>query len=89
MLTMDEQLAESQLFVRCYRADRDKAEAEVDRLEATNADLVEALKKVSASLDAVRYSGALIASGAWQISVEQRLDKAVAVVAKAEAKPCE
>ena len=43
-MTIEEQLADSQKWVKYYRKDRDTAEAEVDRLEAINADLLAALE---------------------------------------------
>ena len=43
-MTIEEQLAESQKWVKYYRKDRDTAEAQVDRLEVINAELLEALR---------------------------------------------
>ena len=48
-MTIEEQLAESQKWVKYYRKDRDTAEAQVERLEAINAELLEACEIIQVS----------------------------------------
>ena len=66
-------------FMVCYRKDRDEAEAEVDRLEAINADLLAALKGV------MPWASKAVADHPYnQIAGQRVLDAAVEVIERVD-----